>query len=74
MKQAGFKVVRMVDLSWDAFEPAEGKFGFKLFDWIMDRMHAADLKVVMDIPGQPAPIWLFREIVFTQHVQLWRSA
>lgn len=58
MKQAGMKVVRMGDLAWDAFEPAEGKFDFTLFDWIMDRMQAAGLKVIMDIPGQPAPIWL----------------
>ena len=28
MKQAGFKVVRMGDLSWDFFEPAEGRFDF----------------------------------------------
>jgi beta-galactosidase len=61
MKQAGFKVVRMGDLSWDSFEPAEGKFDFTLFDWIMDRMHAADLKVLLDIPGQPAPIWLHQK-------------
>jgi beta-galactosidase len=61
MKQAGFKVVRMGDLSWDSFEPAEGKFDFRLFDWIMDRMHAAGLKVIMDIPGQPAPVWLHKK-------------
>lgn len=36
MKQAGMKVVRMGDLAWDAFEPAEGRFDFRLFDWIMD--------------------------------------
>ena len=61
MKQAGMKVVRMGDLSWDAFEPAEGKFDFKAFDWIMDQMQAAGLKVIMDIPGQPAPIWLHKK-------------
>jgi len=61
MKQAGMKVVRMGDLAWDAFEPAEGKFDFKLFDWIMDQMQAAGLKVIMDIPGQPAPIWLHKK-------------
>jgi beta-galactosidase len=61
MKQAGFKVVRMGDLSWDSFEPADGKFDFGLFDWIMDRMQAAGLKVLMDIPGQPAPIWLHKK-------------
>ena len=32
MKQAGFKVVHMGDLAWDSFEPAEGKFSFRLFD------------------------------------------
>ncbi|HJV69221.1 beta-galactosidase [Ideonella sp.] len=61
MKQAGMKVVRMGDLSWDAFEPAEGKFDFKTFDWIMDQMQAAGLKVILDIPGQPAPIWLHKK-------------
>lgn len=61
MKQAGMKVVRMGDLAWDAFEPAEGKFDFQLFDWIMDRMQAAGLKVIMGIPGQPAPIWLHKK-------------
>lgn len=58
MKQSGFKVVRMGDLSWDYFEPSEGKFEFAEFDWIMDRMHAAGIQVILDIPGQPAPLWL----------------
>lgn len=58
MKRAGFKVVRMGDLSWDYFEPAEGKFTFETFDRVMDQMHAAGIKVILDIPGQPAPSWL----------------
>lgn len=58
MKAAGMKVVRFGDLSWDSFEPAEGRFDFRLTDWIMDRMHAAGLKVILDIPGQPAPVWM----------------
>ncbi|MDR6842666.1 beta-galactosidase [Pseudoxanthomonas sacheonensis] len=75
MKQAGFKVVRVGDLSWDHFEPAEGKFDFKTFDWMMDEMHAAGLKVILDIPGQPAPIWLHHkypgvDIVTQNGVQL----
>lgn len=58
MKKAGFTVVRMGDLSWDAFEPEEGKFTFEWFDSIMDQMHAAGIKVILDIPGLPAPMWL----------------
>lgn len=58
MKQARFEVVRMGDLSWDYFEPAEGVFTFEEFDSIMDEMHENGIRVLLDIPGQPAPIWL----------------
>jgi len=60
MQHAGFNVVRMGDLSWDSFEPASGKFEFAWFDRIMDKMHAAGIRVILDIPGLPAPIWLHR--------------
>lgn len=60
MKRAGFNVVRMGDLSWDSFEPEQGKFTFGWFDGIMDKMHAAGIHVILDIPGLPAPIWLHR--------------
>ena len=38
MKQAGFTLVRMGDLSWDAFEPAEDHFEFAWFDEILEQM------------------------------------
>ena len=60
MKRAGFNVVRMGDLSWDFFEPEQGKFTFDRFDAIMDKMHASGIRVILDIPGLPAPIWLHR--------------
>ena len=60
MKKAGFNIVRMGDLSWDSFEPQEGHFTFEWFDEVMDQMHAAGIRVVLDIPGQPAPIWLHK--------------
>ena len=60
MKRAGFNVVRMGDLSWDSFEPSQGKFTFEWFDSIMDKMQAAGIRVILDIPGLPAPIWLHR--------------
>lgn len=58
MKAAGFRIVRMGDLSWDAFEPREGVFDFTLFDFVMDQMHDADIRVILDISGLPAPMWL----------------
>jgi beta-galactosidase len=60
MKRAGFNVVRMGDLSWDSFEPARGKFEFEWFDKVLDKMQAAGIRVILDIPGTPAPIWLHR--------------
>jgi beta-galactosidase len=58
MKSAGFTMVRMGDLSWDSFEPSEGQFTFDWFDKILAQMHAAGIKVILDIPGLPAPLWL----------------
>jgi beta-galactosidase len=60
MKRAGFNVVRMGDLSWDSFEPSQGNFSFAWFDKIMDKMYASGIRVILDIPGSPAPIWLHR--------------
>jgi beta-galactosidase len=60
MKHAGFNVVRMGDLSWDSFEPTQGKFEFAWFDRVMDEMQANGIRVILDIPGSPAPIWLHR--------------
>jgi beta-galactosidase len=61
MKNAGFNVVRMGDLSWDSFEPAQGQFKFEWFDKIMNKMEASGIRVILDIPGLPAPIWLHRK-------------
>ena len=60
MKAAGFNIVRMGDLSWDSFEPEEGRFTFEWFDKVIEQMHAAGIRVIVDIPGEPAPIWLHK--------------
>ncbi|MFP5235363.1 MAG: beta-galactosidase [Acidobacteriota bacterium] len=58
MKRAGFNIVRVGDLSWDSFEPEQGSFTFGWLDSVMDKMQAAGIRVILDIPGLPAPIWL----------------
>lgn len=60
MRAAGFNMVRMGDLSWDSFEPEEGRFTFEWFDDVIAQMHKAGIRVVLDIPGQPAPIWMHK--------------
>ena len=42
MKQAGFAMVRMGDLSWDAFEPSDEHFEFAWFDQILEQMNEAE--------------------------------
>src|ERR1039458_9479403 len=61
MKGAGFNVVRMGDLSWDSFEPEDGRFDFAWLDRVLDKMQANGIRVILDIPGSPAPIWLHRK-------------
>jgi len=58
MKAAGFRAVRMGHLAWDSYEPSEGKFDFKWFDFVMDMMNKAGIKVILDIAIRPAPVWL----------------
>lgn len=58
MRDAGFTLVRMGDLSWDAFEPSDSHFQFEWFDEILKQMDEAGIKVILDIGGLPAPIWL----------------
>src|ERR1022692_2866440 len=50
MKNAGFNVVRMGDLSWDSFEPSQGKFTFEWFDKIMDKMQSNGIRVILARP------------------------
>ena len=60
MKEAGFNVVRLGHLAWDSYEPSEGRFEFGWFDRVMDGMAAAGIKVILDIPVRPAPMWVHR--------------
>jgi beta-galactosidase len=55
MKHAGFNVVRMGDVSWDSFEPSQGRFEFGWFDKVMDKLQGNGIRVILDIPSSPAP-------------------
>ena len=58
MKDAGFTVVRLGHLAWDSFEPSDGQFRFEWFDKVMDKMAASGIRVILDIPVRPAPMWV----------------
>jgi beta-galactosidase len=61
MKTAGFNVVRMGHLAWDSYEPSDSVFDFEWFDNVMDELHMAGIKVILDIAIRPAPIWLHQK-------------
>lgn len=58
MRDAGFNVARLGHLAWDSFEPSNGRFTFEWFDRVMDKMAAAGIRVILDIPVRPAPMWV----------------
>jgi len=60
MKDAGFNVARLGHLAWDSFEPSEGVFTFDWYDQVMDKMAAAGIRVILDIPVRPAPMWVHK--------------
>ena len=58
MKQAGLSVVRVGESAWGGFEPQEGVFDFEWMDRILDKLHAAGIKVILGTPTYSIPAWL----------------
>ena len=61
MKQAGLQVERIGELQWDLFEPRNGEFHFELYDSVIEQLHAAGIKVILDTAGSIAPPWLHQQ-------------
>ena len=59
MKRAGITVVRVGESTWTSWEPRDGEFQFAWMDRIVDKMHAAGIKVVMGTPTYSIPPWLY---------------
>ncbi|MCR5129911.1 MAG: beta-galactosidase [Prevotella sp.] len=58
MKEAGLSVVRVGESTWSLFEPQEGVFEFAWMDRILDKMHAAGIKVILGTPTYSIPAWM----------------
>ncbi|RPJ77791.1 MAG: hypothetical protein EHM13_15500, partial [Acidobacteria bacterium] len=59
MRRAGITVVRLGESTWTSWEPRDGEFQFAWMDRIVDKMHAAGIKVVMGTPTYSIPPWLY---------------
>jgi len=58
MKDCGLTMVRVGESTWASFEPQEGVFEFAWMDRILDKMHAAGIKVILGTPTYSIPAWL----------------
>jgi beta-galactosidase len=61
MKKAGLTVVRLGESTWSSFEPRDGQFEFAWMDRILDKLHAAGIKVIFGTPTYSVPVWLYHK-------------
>ncbi len=59
MQDAGITVVRLGESTWSLFEPRDGEFEFAWMDRIIDRLHKANIKVMLGTPTYSMPAWLW---------------
>ena len=70
MQKAGINVVRVGESTWSSWEPRDGDFQFAWLQRVLDRLHRADIKVILGTPTYSIPTWLYRkypEIVVTHN-------
>jgi beta-galactosidase len=69
MRKAGITVVRIGESSWGLWEPEDGRFEYAWMDRVVEKMHAAGIKVILGTPTYSIPAWMFKkhpEIVVTR--------
>lgn len=58
MKHMGINLIRVGEFAWSIFEPTEGNFYFKDFDYMLRLAHKHGLKVIIGTPTATPPAWL----------------
>jgi beta-galactosidase len=61
MKEAGISVIRLGESTWTNWEPREGDFQSDWMRRIIDKLHEADIKVILGTPTYSIPPWLYRK-------------
>lgn len=61
MQKAGISVVRVGESTWSTWEPRDGEFKFDWMQRVLDRLHAAGIKVILGTPTYSIPTWLATE-------------
>src|SRR5207302_8394958 len=61
MQKAGITVVRVGESTWSSWEPRDGDVQFPWMQRVLDRLHAAGIKVILGTPTYSIPTWLYTE-------------
>jgi beta-galactosidase len=61
MQKAGINVVRIGESSWGLWEPEDGRFEFAWMDRVVERLHKANIRIIMGTPTYSIPAWMYRE-------------
>lgn len=61
MQKAGITVVRVGEFTWSTWEPRDGEFQFAWMQRVLDRLHRAQIKVILGTPTASIPTWLYKE-------------
>ena len=61
MQKAGISVVRIGESSWGLWEPEENRFEFAWMDRVVQKLHAAGIRIILGTPTYSIPAWLYKE-------------
>lgn len=69
MKDAGMNVMRIGEFAWSRMEPEEGRYDFDWLHFVVEKLGAAAISVIMCTPTCTPPIWLvekYPEVLFVR--------
>lgn len=59
MEEAGVTLIRLGESTWSSWEPRAGHFETGWMKRILDRLHAAGIRVILGTPTYSIPPWLY---------------
>jgi len=61
MKKAGINVVRIGESTWGLWEPEDGRFEYAWMDRVIEKLHAAGIRVILGTPTYSIPAWMYKK-------------
>ena len=61
MKKAGINVVRVGESTWGLWEPQDGRFEYAWMDSVIEKLHAAGIRVILGTPTYSIPAWMYKK-------------